>query len=63
MFLLSKWYTRRELSSRMALLYSGSILSNAVSGLISAGILGNMDGARGIAGWRWLFIVEGASKL
>ena len=28
-------------------------------GLLGAGILGNLDGAQGIAGWRWLFIVEG----
>lgn len=27
-------------------------------GLLAAGILGNMDGSLGIAGWRWLFIVE-----
>lgn len=28
-------------------------------GLLAAGILGNLDGAHGITGWRWLFIVEG----
>ena len=28
-------------------------------GLLAAGILGNLDGAQGIAGWRWLFIIEG----
>lgn len=28
-------------------------------GLIAAGVLGNLDGAHGIAGWRWLFIIEG----
>ncbi|KAL2008352.1 hypothetical protein VTN00DRAFT_8334 [Thermoascus crustaceus] len=29
------------------------------AGLLGAGILENLDGAHGIAGWRWLFIVEG----
>lgn len=60
LYLLSRWYTRREVAKRMAVLYGGSILSNAVSGLISAGILGNMEGKAGIRGWQWLFIIEGA---
>lgn len=28
-------------------------------GLLAAGVLGNLDGAHGITGWRWLFIIEG----
>lgn len=60
LFLLTKWYTKREMAVRMALLYAGSILSNAFAGLISAGILSGMNGVHGLAGWRWLFILEGA---
>lgn len=55
----SSWYTRQELSHRIAWFYSGSSLANAFGGLIGAGVLGNLDGAHGIAGWRWLFIIEG----
>ncbi|KDN41595.1 MFS general substrate transporter [Tilletiaria anomala UBC 951] len=57
LFLLSKWMTKKELATRTALLFSGSILSNAFSGLIAAGLL-KLDGLRGIAGWKWMFIVE-----
>jgi MFS family permease len=60
LFLLSSWYTKRQLAFRMAILYSGSLLSGAFGGLISAGIQANMDGLRGIASWRWMFIIEGA---
>lgn len=60
LFLLSKWYTRRELSTRMGLLYAGSIISNAFAGLIAAPVLRDMEGVRGLAAWRWLFIIEGA---
>lgn len=59
LFFLSSWYTRKELGFRTALLYSGSLLSGAFSGLISAGIKSGLDGARGLRAWRWLFIIEG----
>lgn len=58
-FLMSSWYSRAELTRRIAWFYSGSSIANMVGGLLAAGILGNMDGAMGIAGWRWLFIIEG----
>ncbi|KAI1084549.1 putative MFS transporter [Whalleya microplaca] len=58
-FLMSSWYTRAELAHRIAWFYCGNSLANAFGGLLGAGILGNMSGARGIAGWRWLFIIEG----
>jgi MFS family permease len=60
LYYLSCWYTRKELGFRTAILYSGSLISGAFSGLIAAGITGNMDGARGLRAWRWLFIIEGA---
>jgi MFS family permease len=57
--LMSSWYTRAELAHRIAWFYSGSSLANMFGGLLGAGILGNLNGAHGIAGWRWLFIIEG----
>ena len=58
MVTLAAWYTRKELSLRTALLYCGSLLSGAFSGLISAGVTRGMNGVRGISAWRWLFILE-----
>jgi MFS family permease len=60
LYYLSAWYTRKELVKRTALLYSGSLLSGAFSGLIAAGITSGLDGAKGLSAWRWLFIVEGS---
>jgi len=59
LYFLSAWYTRKELGFRTAILYSGSLLSGAFSGLISAGITNSMDGLHGLRAWRWLFIIEG----
>ncbi|KAK6074338.1 pantothenate transporter liz1 [Seiridium cupressi] len=63
LYFLSCWYTRKELGLRTAMLYSGALISGAFSGLISAGITANMNGARGIAAWRWLFIIEGVATI
>ncbi|KAI7763117.1 hypothetical protein LZL87_013911 [Fusarium oxysporum] len=62
MFLLSCWYPRKELALRTAILYSGVLLATAFSGLIAAGVLSGLEGARGMAGWQWLFILEGAGS-
>lgn len=56
---MSSWYTRAELTRRVAWFYSGSSLANMFGGVLAAAILGNLDGARGLAGWRWLFVIEG----
>lgn len=47
----------------MSLLVSGLLLSNSFAGLISAGILGGMDGVGHIATWKWLFILEGSATV
>ncbi|GJJ12933.1 hypothetical protein Clacol_007180 [Clathrus columnatus] len=59
-YLLSRWYTRKELALRSAGLYCGLLISNAFGSLMAAGILSNMNGKRGIAAWRWLFFIEGS---
>jgi MFS family permease len=56
LFFLSSWYTRKELGFRTALVYSGSQISGAFSGLIAAGIVSGLDNAHGLRAWRWLFV-------
>ncbi|KZZ91134.1 Major facilitator superfamily domain, general substrate transporter [Moelleriella libera RCEF 2490] len=59
LFLLSIYYTRKEVATRLAILYSANIMSTAFSGLIAAATFATLDGAHGLRGWRWLFIIEG----
>ncbi|KAJ5128361.1 hypothetical protein N7526_006527 [Penicillium atrosanguineum] len=60
LLILSKWYTRRELTTRNAILFCGNLISNAFSSLVAAGVLSNMQGVLGHAAWRWLFWIEGS---
>ncbi|KHN98372.1 Major facilitator superfamily domain, general substrate transporter [Metarhizium album ARSEF 1941] len=63
LLILSKWYTRRELTTRNAILFAGNLISNAFSALVGAGVLSNMQGVLGHAAWRWLFWIEGAATM
>ncbi|KAF2102142.1 MFS general substrate transporter [Rhizodiscina lignyota] len=57
-FLLTLFYCRYEVLRRLAVFYSCASLSGAFSGLLAFG-LEKMDGVGGLAGWRWIFIIEG----
>ncbi|KAK4937077.1 hypothetical protein LTR10_022200 [Elasticomyces elasticus] len=57
-FLISSWYTRKEMAMRCAILFGGNMLSNAFGSLIALGVTQNLDGVHGLESWRWLFIIE-----
>ncbi|ODO05447.1 tartrate transporter [Cryptococcus wingfieldii CBS 7118] len=63
LLILSKWYTRRELTLRNAILFGGNLISNAFASLVAAGVLSNMEGTLGHAAWRWMFFIEGAATM
>ncbi|PPQ96631.1 hypothetical protein CVT26_010671 [Gymnopilus dilepis] len=56
---LSGFYTRAELSVRIAFFFSAASLSGAFSGLLAAAI-DNLNGIGGKPAWAWIFILEGA---
>lgn len=57
-FLLTLWYRRFELQRRMAVFYVAASLAGAFSGLLAYGIE-KLDGRSGLAGWQWIFLIEG----
>jgi MFS family permease len=63
LFILSAWYTPKELGTRTAVLYAGSLLSGGFGGLVGAGVQYGLDGARGLHSWQWLFIIEGVATV
>lgn len=58
MYTLSTWYLKRELGTRIAVFFFGMFGGNALSPILASGIL-QLEGVRGIAGWQWLFLLEG----
>lgn len=58
LYTMSTWYKRDETSLRVSIFFLGNLLAVALTSLIGAGIL-TMGARYGVAGWRWLFIVEG----
>lgn len=57
-YLLTTWFCRWELQTRLAIFFSAASLAGAFSGLLAFGIQ-HMDGIAGLRGWRWIFILEG----
>ncbi|KAJ5435881.1 hypothetical protein N7445_006766 [Penicillium cf. griseofulvum] len=56
--LLTTFYKREEQAQRISYLFVSAALSGGFGGLLAFGLI-RLDGAAGLEGWRWLFIVEG----
>ncbi|OBA19581.1 MFS general substrate transporter [Metschnikowia bicuspidata var. bicuspidata NRRL YB-4993] len=56
--LLGSWYTEEELAKRAAIFTSSGLLGNIFSSTMQSAIYTNMDMKNGLAGWRWLFIID-----
>ncbi|KAJ7169057.1 major facilitator superfamily domain-containing protein [Mycena crocata] len=61
-YIISSWYTRYEVQKRLAFFY---LMSLTISGFspILAYVFALLDGKRNIAGWSWIFIIEGCVTL
>jgi ACS family tartrate transporter-like MFS transporter len=58
LFYLGAWFPRAERAQAVSWFMVGIPLSTVLGGPI-AGLLLGMDGVRGLAGWQWLFLLEG----
>ncbi|OJJ40087.1 hypothetical protein ASPWEDRAFT_166174 [Aspergillus wentii DTO 134E9] len=57
-YLLTCWYCRFEVQTRMSIFFSAASLAGAFSGLLAFAIE-KMDGVGNLSGWRWIFLLEG----
>ncbi|CAM1508102.1 Fc.00g049500.m01.CDS01 [Cosmosporella sp. VM-42] len=61
-FIISTVWNRRQQAKRVAVIYCATTISGAFGGLIAYGIQ-TMGTRRGLAPWRWLFIIEGVVSM
>ena len=57
-YILGCWYAPDELSSRVCLFFCGNLLGTVTSGLLQARIYKSLNGVHGLAGWRWMFLID-----
>ena len=58
-FILGSWYGGPELFKRAGTWFVCNALGSMVSGYLQAAAYTNLSGVGGMAGWRWLFIIDG----
>ncbi|KAL6704494.1 hypothetical protein ACN47E_008123 [Coniothyrium glycines] len=56
--MLGSWYGPKELTKRLAILLQVESIASMFSGYLQAGLHKSMNGTHGLAGWRWLFIMD-----
>ncbi|QDS73106.1 hypothetical protein FKW77_000765 [Venturia effusa] len=59
---LSYFYTSRELPTRLSFFWTALSVTGIVTSLAAFGIF-HLEGHNGLAGWRWLFLLEGLVTL
>ncbi|TFK73949.1 MFS general substrate transporter [Pluteus cervinus] len=57
-FIITTWYKRHEVQKRLAIFYIVSIVIGGFSAIFAYGLT-FLGGKAGLAGWRWIFIIEG----
>ncbi len=62
-FYLTLWYPSRLRSTRTALFVSAIAVSGVLGNPISGAIMDALSGMAGLAGWQWLFLIEGIPSI
>ncbi|KAM5356726.1 hypothetical protein ACJ41O_003372 [Fusarium nematophilum] len=58
-YVIGSWYKPNEVARRIALFFIASPGGTMFAGYLQAAAYTNLNGVHGLAGWRWLFIIDG----
>jgi MFS transporter, ACS family, tartrate transporter len=61
-FYLTEWFPARERARTIAAFMTATLIAGVVGGPISGALL-TLQGAGGLAGWQWLFLLEGVPSV
>jgi D-galactonate transporter len=62
-YYFAQWFPSEQRAKAYAILVATPMVALIVMGPISGWLLGVMDGVWGIAGWKWMFIIEGIPSI
>ncbi|KAK9322974.1 major facilitator superfamily domain-containing protein [Lipomyces orientalis] len=63
MMIIGSWYRPEEIAKRVIIWDMTWWMASMFSGYLQAGIYTNINGVHGLAGWQWLFIIDGCISL
>ncbi|RPD59697.1 MFS general substrate transporter [Lentinus tigrinus ALCF2SS1-6] len=58
-YVIGSWYKGDELGKRACIFHTASALGPMFSGFLQTGAYNGLNGVHGLAGWKWLFIIDG----
>ncbi|KAI9000475.1 MFS general substrate transporter [Trametes punicea] len=58
-YVIGSWYKPDELGKRACIFHTASALGPMFSGFLQTGAYNGLNGVHGLAGWKWLFIIDG----
>src|SRR5215831_3003318 len=61
-YVLTRWFPRRDRARAIAGFMTAVVIAGIVGGPVS-GVLLSLNGVGGLAGWQWLFVVEGVPSV
>jgi ACS family tartrate transporter-like MFS transporter len=61
-FYLTLWFPPRERARTIAAFMTATLVAGVIGGPLSGALL-SLDGRAGLAGWQWLFLVEGVPAI
>jgi MFS transporter, ACS family, tartrate transporter len=61
-FYLTRWFPARERARTMAAFMTATVTAGIIGGPLSGALL-SMQGTAGLAGWQWLFLIEGVPAI